>query len=70
VKITDLGPFRAGRADVLYALVLEETTYGWAVEMILKGALAGYRVVAIPAHRKIEDQRYAEGHDWRCLIHS
>lgn len=48
LKITDLGPFRAGRADVLQALALEETTYGWAVEMILKGALAGYRVVEVP----------------------
>jgi glycosyltransferase involved in cell wall biosynthesis len=48
VKITDLGPFRAARADVLRALVLEENTYGWAVEMILKGTLAGYRVVEIP----------------------
>ena len=48
VEITDLGPFRAGRADVLRALALEETTYGWAVEMILKGALAGFRVVEVP----------------------
>jgi glycosyltransferase involved in cell wall biosynthesis len=48
VEISDLGPFRAGRADVLRALVLEETTYGWAVEVILKGALAGYRVVEVP----------------------
>ena len=48
LRISDLGPFRAGRADVLRALALEETTYGWAVEMILKGALAGYRVVEVP----------------------
>jgi len=48
VDITDLGPFRAGRADVLRALALEETTYGWAVEMILKGALARFRVVEVP----------------------
>jgi len=48
LEITDLGPFRAGRADVLRALALEETTYGWAVEMILKGALAGFRVVEVP----------------------
>jgi glycosyltransferase involved in cell wall biosynthesis len=48
LEITDLGPFRAGRAEVLRALALEETTYGWAVEMILKGALAGYRVVEVP----------------------
>ncbi|HMK28729.1 MAG TPA: glycosyltransferase family 2 protein [Terriglobales bacterium] len=48
LKITDLGPFRAGRAEVLRALALEETTYGWAVEMILKGALAGFPVVEVP----------------------
>ena len=48
VKISDLGPFRAGRADALHALALEEATYGWAVEMILKGALAGLRVVEVP----------------------
>jgi glycosyltransferase involved in cell wall biosynthesis len=48
LKISDLGPFRAARADMLRALALEETTYGWAVEMILKGALAGYRIVEVP----------------------
>lgn len=48
VKVSDLGPFRAGRADALRALALEETTYGWAVEMILKGALAGLRIVEVP----------------------
>ena len=48
LDISDLGPFRAGRADVLRALALEENTYGWAVEMILKGALAGFRVVEVP----------------------
>jgi glycosyltransferase involved in cell wall biosynthesis len=48
LRISDLGPFRAARADVLRALVLEENTYGWAVEMILKGALAGFRVVEVP----------------------
>jgi glycosyltransferase involved in cell wall biosynthesis len=48
LNITDLGPFRAARADVLRALALEENTYGWAVEMILKGALAGYRVAEVP----------------------
>jgi glycosyltransferase involved in cell wall biosynthesis len=48
VKVTDLGPFRAARADVLRALELEEATYGWAVEMILKGALKGFRVAEVP----------------------
>ena len=48
LKISDLGPFRAARAEVLRALALEQTTYGWAVEMILKGAVAGFRVVEVP----------------------
>jgi glycosyltransferase involved in cell wall biosynthesis len=48
VKISDLGPFRAARAEVLRALALEETTYGWAVEMIVKGAIAGFRIVEVP----------------------
>lgn len=47
-RITDLGPFRAARADVLRAIKLEETTYGWAVEMIVKGALRGFRIVEVP----------------------
>jgi glycosyltransferase involved in cell wall biosynthesis len=48
VKISDLGPFRAARADVLRAVELRETTYGWAVELILKGAIHGFRIVEVP----------------------
>jgi glycosyltransferase involved in cell wall biosynthesis len=48
VQITDLGPFRAARMDVLHALDLEQATYGWAVEMILKGSKAGFRIVEVP----------------------
>jgi hypothetical protein len=48
LKLSDLGPFRAARAEVLRALALQETTYGWAVEMILKGSLAGFRIVEVP----------------------
>lgn len=47
VKISDLGPFRAARADVLGRLDLQEMTYGWAVEIILKGALGGFRIVEV-----------------------
>ena len=48
LQISDLGPFRAARADVLRKLALEEATYGWAVEMILKGTLSGFRIVEVP----------------------
>lgn len=48
LRISDLGPFRAGRAEVLRRLGLQENTYGWAVEIILKGRLSGFRIVEVP----------------------
>jgi glycosyltransferase involved in cell wall biosynthesis len=48
LEISDLGPFRAARAEILRAVELEETTYGWAVELILKGAIRGFRIVEVP----------------------
>ncbi|HET9400343.1 MAG TPA: glycosyltransferase family 2 protein [Candidatus Acidoferrales bacterium] len=48
VQINDLGPFRAARYDVLHTLALREPTYGWAVEMILKGATNGFRIAEVP----------------------
>ena len=48
LRISDLGPFRAARANELRAVELEETTYGWAVELIVKGAIRGLRIVEVP----------------------
>jgi glycosyltransferase involved in cell wall biosynthesis len=48
VRLTDLGPFRAVRADLLRRMRLREQTYGWAVEMIARGARAGWRIVEVP----------------------
>ena len=48
LRISDLGPFRAVRAEALRAVELEETTYGWAVELIVKGAIRGLRVIEVP----------------------
>ncbi len=48
LRISDLGPFRAGQADVLRQLELQEETYGWAVEIILKATLGGFRIVEVP----------------------
>jgi hypothetical protein len=47
-RISDLGPFRAARAHALRAVELKETTYGWAVELIIKGAIRGLRIVEVP----------------------
>lgn len=48
VRLTDLGPFRAARYQALIALELQESTYGWPVEMIVKGARQGLRISEVP----------------------
>src|SRR5262249_8798429 len=48
VSLTDLGPFRAARCEMLRALDLREMTYGWAVELVTRGAMRGYRVMEGP----------------------
>ena len=48
LPLSDFGPFRAIRADVLQDLGMEHKTYGWPVEMIVKAARKGYRVVEVP----------------------
>jgi glycosyltransferase involved in cell wall biosynthesis len=56
VQVTDLGPFRAIRRPVLERLALAERTYGWSVEMMVKAARAGYRIVEVPVSYR---SRYA-----------
>jgi glycosyltransferase involved in cell wall biosynthesis len=59
IEVTDLGPFRAARTDVIRQLQLRETSYGWAVEMILRGALAGLRIAEVPVsyHPRIGESK-------------
>jgi len=61
VKVSDLGPFRAGRADVLRTLALEEATYGWAVEMNRERGHRGFRIVEVPVsyHPRIGKSKIA-----------
>jgi glycosyltransferase involved in cell wall biosynthesis len=48
MRVTDLGPFRAIRRSVLAELDMQEMTYGWPTEMMVKAAKNGYRVMEIP----------------------
>jgi glycosyltransferase involved in cell wall biosynthesis len=48
VYLTDLGPFRVVRRDLLLALDMRERTYGWPVEMIVKAARQSARIVELP----------------------
>ncbi|MEM6782969.1 MAG: glycosyltransferase family 2 protein [Bacteroidota bacterium] len=47
-RFTDLGPFRAIRRDALDALNMEDTTYGWTVEMQIKALRQGLRCTEVP----------------------
>ena len=54
LPITDLGPFRAVRRERLQAMSLEDLTYGWPTEMIVKAVRAGWRIAEVPVscHRR------------------
>ena len=54
LPVTDLGPYRAIRRDVLLALEMREMTYGWPTEMTVKAARQGLRIVEAPVswHRR------------------
>jgi glycosyltransferase involved in cell wall biosynthesis len=48
VRYTDMCAFRAIRRDTLLALGMRELTYGWNLEMQMRVARAGLRVLEIP----------------------
>ena len=47
-RATDLGPFRAITAEALRRLDMRDRNYGWTVEMQVKAARQGLRVVEVP----------------------
>jgi hypothetical protein len=50
VEITDIGSFRAIKAQTLFDLNMEQMTYGWPVEMVVKAARKGLRLQSVPIH--------------------
>ena len=48
VHITDIGSFRAIKTDALFDLKMEQMTYGWPVEMVVKAARKGLRIQSVP----------------------
>jgi glycosyltransferase involved in cell wall biosynthesis len=48
VRYTDMCAFRAIRRDALIALGMREMTYGWNIEMQMRAARAGLRILEIP----------------------
>lgn len=47
-RITDLGPFRAIRADALRRIDMRDEAYGWTVEMQVKAIRHGLRITEVP----------------------
>jgi glycosyltransferase involved in cell wall biosynthesis len=53
VRYSDMGPFRAIRRDALFRLGMREMSYGWNLEMQMRAARAGLRILEVPvAHRR------------------
>lgn len=53
VTFTDMSPFRAMRASTLRALEMCDQTYGWNLEMQMKVAAHGLRVLEIPVDHRV-----------------
>ena len=51
-RFTDMSPFRAIRLDRLRALGMSEQTFGWNLEMQMRVAAAGWRILEIPVDHR------------------
>ncbi|MEO9191550.1 MAG: glycosyltransferase family 2 protein [Acetobacteraceae bacterium] len=62
-RYTDMSAFRAIRVDRLAALGMQETTYGWNLEMQMRAAHARLRIleVALPYRRRVAGQSKVAG---------
>jgi glycosyltransferase involved in cell wall biosynthesis len=52
VRYTDMCPFRAIRRDALERLGMREQTYGWNIEMQMRAARAGLRILEVPVNHR------------------
>jgi glycosyltransferase involved in cell wall biosynthesis len=48
LRLSDLGPYRVIRRELLDTLTMRECTYGWPVEMMVKAARRHARIVELP----------------------
>jgi glycosyltransferase involved in cell wall biosynthesis len=53
LRVTDLGPYRAIRVGLLVELDMQEMTYGWPTEMMVKAARQDARVVEVPVQYRV-----------------
>lgn len=65
-RFTDMSPFRAIRRDTLERLGMAERSFGWNLEMQMRAAAAGLRIVEVPVgqRRRVGGVSKVSG-DWR-----
>jgi len=63
LKLTDLGPYRAIRRELLKSLQMREMTFGWPTEMTVKAIRRQARVAEVPVswHRRYAGQSKISG---------
>ena len=67
-RYTDLGPFRAIRAEALQRLAMRDRNYGWTIEMQIKALRHKLRVVEVPvSYRRRVGVSKISG-NWRASI--
>ncbi len=52
-RYSDLGPYRAIRRSALDRLAMADRNYGWTVEMQIKAAEQGLRILEVPARYRV-----------------
>jgi len=52
VRFTDMSPFRAIRRQALDGLGMRDETFGWNLEMQMRAAAAGLRIVEVPVGQR------------------
>jgi len=67
-RYTDLGPFRAIRAEALQRLAMRDRNYGWTIEMQIKALRHKMRVLEVPvSYRRRVGVSKISG-NWRASI--
>ena len=71
VHYTDMSPFRAIRRDALDRLGMREETYGWNLEMQMRAAATGLRVLEVPVgqRQRVGGVSKVSG-SWRNAMHA
>jgi glycosyltransferase involved in cell wall biosynthesis len=69
IPLTDLGPFRAIKRDTLQRLRMEERTYGWPSEMIVKAVQHGVPIREVPvSYRRRRGGQSKVSGTWRGTL--